>query len=116
MTEPTKEQIESAKWITRHYLGDNIPSDEHMDLELISFLAQREAKIRAEATEPYIAALMDAGKALKFCAQWGGRSGRIPGNGPGTKTHTAKEAFERLKLFLFKAAAGQIAGSEEKTG
>ena len=67
-------------------------------------IAQALRESAAEAEEPFIAELSAAGKALKFCAQWGGRSGRIPGNGPGTKTHHAKEAFKRLKQFLFAAA------------
>lgn len=72
------------------------------------------AEARKDEQSFWIAAMIDAGKALKFCAQWGGRSGRIPGNGPGTKTDHAKNAAKRLREFLFASAlrAGAAGGKE----
>ena len=67
-------------------------------------LRESAAEARKDEQSFWIAAMIDAGRALKFCAQWGGRSGRIPGNGPGTKTDHAKNAAKRLREFLFAAA------------
>jgi hypothetical protein len=63
---------------------------------------RRQSQELERAREAYHIAL----QAVKFCAKWGGRSGRIPDPQPGSKHWHAKNALDVLKkLGLYSLAA-----------
>lgn len=77
------------------YIGRYKNASAECETALLNKIAKLEAEI-ARLRE----ALDLAVKTLKFCAQWGGRSGRIPDPQPGSKIDHVRKALPKIKEIL----------------